>query len=1081
MAAGTVFACAGCGAANGADARFCNQCGAALQAVQPAGAERKHVTVLFSDVSGFTAASERLDPEEMREIMARIFARAAGIVARHEGRIEKFIGDAVMAIFGVPVTHEDDALRAVRAAIELHSAVAELSPQFVPRIGSPIAMHSGIASGLVVTGDLTFDHGTAGPLGSTVNLAARLMSAAPAGEVWIAAETRKLVGIAVEVDDLGRMAFKGKVDEVTVARVRGLRRPGVPAQRSRFVGRDEELDRLTAAQVRSSTGVTRVGILGEPGSGKSRLVAEFRIRLGSRVQWLEGRAWPHAQDTPFAPLIDLLARSWGIEETDEPHQVRDRITAALARELGDAAEASELPLFLHLFRLEQDEGVVVEREAFQQRLGDALRKLLQALTAQAPTVVCVQDLHWADEPTLTLIRSIGASSNLLLMLLVNYRPGFAAWPGVDEIVLGELSASQTREIVASLLGGPPPLAIGDFVAARSDGNPFYAEELVHTLVETGVLERIESGGWTMVRPPDAASIPSTVRGVIAARIDRLEAPHKEVLRDASVVGREFFRSIVAAVTREPAMLEPSLGKLQTADLVRQRRGEPDTEYWFKHALTHDVAYESLLKSQRQRLHGEVGRAIERLFGARIAEFVETLAFHYRLGGVADKAIRYLIDAGKACVARYALAEAGRHFRNGYTLLVERAIDTPRDRLLAELLIEWSHVHYYEGTINEWHGLLERHLSDVERCGDVALHALYLGWLGNVRLFRADMRGAMQIIDSGLDLGRGTAPRQVIAYLLAWRVHAAISLGRYDEAATDAQAVAALERGSHETSYPKIKAGVGLAKSLLYRGNLIGARRIAEGLVALGTATGNARATAQGHGTLAIFWILTLDFERAAAAGQEGIRAARDPMFVAMNGVYATVALALDMRFEEARALCERYVGYLTEGGNHWFGQPMRSARDAIGMAGGNYSDGMRSGLANIELARRQSWEESAFTSKLLLLLTYVSIARRDMPPSFIALMRNPWFLLTQAPFAAGYAIRLIRRLRGQVEANGAHGFDGAIDLAEARLLAHQGRHRQARVLLDRMRERLRGLDLENEPMTLARLAAELGGGDSTKQ
>lgn len=1041
---------------------------------QPA-AERKQVSVLFSDLSGFTAASERLDPEEMREVMARIFEQAASIVARHEGRIEKFIGDAVMAIFGVPVAHEDDALRAVRAALDLHDAVHRLNPDLEPRMGAPLAMHSGIASGIVVTGELTFDHGTAGPLGSTVNLAARLMSAAPDGQVWIASETRRLLGARAEVEDLGRMAFKGKAEPVAVARVTKVLHLGAGAASydSRFVGREAELRVLSQAQRSSLTGSAQVvGIQGEPGCGKSRLFNEFRFRLGTDVIWLEGRAFAPSSDTPFAPVIDLLSRHWGIGEGDSPKQVRERIVDAVGRWAG-VEDSAMVPIFLHLYRLDQAPGIVVERESFPQRLGAAVRSLLTALARRSPLVVAFQDLHWADQPTIHLLLRLCEDLSAPLLLLLNYRPGFEPWSSVAEIRLGELSPAQAGELVASLLGSEPPPPIARFIAERSDGNPFYVEELVRSLVETGVLERDDDGRSVVARTPETAGIPPTVRGVIAARIDRLESAHKAVLRDASVVGRAFQRSVIAEVTREPERLDSSLGQLSSADLVRLRSIGLESEYWFKHALTHEVAYESLLKTERQRLHGDVGRALERLLAGRIAEHVETLAYHFRLAGIVDKAVRYLIDAGKASVERYALAEAGRHFRHAHALLVQRTLGPATDRLLAELLVEWSHVHYYDGTIDEWHRLLERHRDDVRGCGDVALQALYMGWLGNVRLFRADPRGALEVIDDALDEADPAASDTVIAYLQAWRAHALMSLGRHSEAAAAAHKASSLQEAAHPTSYARIKADVSRSRVLAYQGDLAGARRIAQRLIELGTVSGNARASAQGHAAMNMHWMLVLDFERAVEAAEQGMKAARDPTFVAMNAMWATLSLVVDMRFDEARALCDRYVGFLLDGGNHWFGQSMVGARHVVDMARGDYSAGMRGGLATIEWARRQGWEESRFYGEVLLLQAYVSIVRREPPPRTGHLLANPWFVATQALFAAQHARRLLLRLRAEASSAGLHGFDGLLDLAEARLLAHQKRHAEAGLLLERMRVRLVGGGISHVPATLVRLESEI--------
>jgi class 3 adenylate cyclase len=664
--------CASCGAGNAPCARFCNQCGAALVSAGGVGtaleAERKQVTVLFSDLTGYTTLSERLDPEETREIMGRIFSRAAEVVGRYGGRIEKFIGDAIMAIFGVPQAHEDDPVRAIRAALELHEAVEGLRPEVQRRAGAAIALHSGINTGLVVTGELRFDRGTAGPLGDTINVAARLMAMAGTGEIWIGPETRQLVGGAFDLDDLGPREIKGKAGLLPVARVRGAsaRPTGLPAFRGAFVGRHEEMGILVGAVERVRDGHPAViGICGDAGTGKTRLVQELRARAGEDVQWLEGRAYPYAENIPLFPLIDLLNRAWGIDEADRPATVRDKLLAGVAALDGSSPDV--LPVIAHLYDVALTDGPPVEREAFPGLLLDAVRRLLHGVVRRAPTVICFQDLHWADASTTALLRDLTAGFDVPALLLSNYRPGYTAPPGTRVLDLRELSPRQTLELVRSLLAGEPPEGLVRFVEARSDGNPFYLEEVLHSLVETHTLAR-RDGSWTLVRPLTEAGVPSTIRGVIAARIDRLDERRRRVLRDAAVVGRQFLYAVVAEITREGDALAPSLAELETADLIRTRNRDPELEYVFKHALTQEVAYDGLLKTERQALHERTARAMERLLRDRLPEFVETLAHHYARGGVVDKAVHYLVEAGRKCVARYAIDDADAHYRQAYALL-----------------------------------------------------------------------------------------------------------------------------------------------------------------------------------------------------------------------------------------------------------------------------------------------------------------------------------------------------------------------------------------------------------------------------
>lgn len=1078
MKTDAVIACPACGAKNATAANFCNQCSkplAATQAATPAGAERKQVTVLFADLTGFTALTERLDPEETRQIMGRIFRDAAEIVARYEGRIEKFVGDAIMAIFGVPIAHEDDPQRAVRAALEVHAAVAKLSPEIQARTGVAIALHSGVNTGVVVTGELQFDHGTAGPLGDTINTASRLMNAAPSGEIWVGPETRRLIEQNFELEDLGAHDFKGKAQALAVARVCGVRARETGAQtrqfRGAFVGRQAELGMLLGAAEKMRDGQAQVlSICGDAGTGKTRLVNEFRAQVGADVQWLEGRAYPYARDIPYAPLMDLLNRVWRIEETDSPAQLRAKLCAGVEDVLGPADDA--LPLYLHLYHLEQAQGVVIEREAFQGRLLAAMRRVTAALAAQRPTVICLQDLHWADPSTVTLLADLVTGLNSPVLLLGNYRPGYTPPAGMLAIELHELSPRQTGELLASLLKGAPPAPLVGFMAERSDGNPFYVEELVNSLVETGVLVRMEQG-WVLTRPLAEAGVPSTIRGVIAARIDRLDERRRRLLRHASVVGRKFMVSIISLVCEDDGDITPGLAQLQAADLIRQHRLEPELEYIFKHALTLEVAYDGLLKTERQVLHARTARAMEDVFADRIPEYVETLAYHYRRGGVADKAITYLALAGEKCVERYALIEAENHYREAYALLPGGALTATQCRTLAKLLIAWSQVHYYQGTIGQWHQLLEKHLRDAECCDDAAVLALYLGWLGNVRNFVGDMRGSIEVLDRALSLGQSVQAREAIAYVQAWRVFPLFELGRVAEAIRTAESLDQTEEERRNSPYPYVKCRGGLAIALELSGELRRARDVADELIAFGRASGSARAEAMGHYSLAMYWCLTFGYERAAASAQAGIDAAKDPLFRALNACALSLALLRTRRVANALDVCSEWLPFLESNSNYYFGQPMRLVRDASELAGGRLSDGLRNILAGMLDLQVRDMRTTAGIVQSALLNIHVAVVCKDVKPTLGVLMRNPWFVFTQAPFAAHKARGLIERLRVELQERNLSGLLGLVDLHEGRLLAHQGKKEQAQECFERIQRRLRDAGVDQVPAPVAELAAEI--------
>ena len=508
------------------------------------------------------------------------------------------------------------------------------------------------------------------------------------------------------------------------------------------MGRQEELGALLAAVERvRDAHPAAIAICAEAGAGKTRLVQELRSRLGTDVTWLEGRAYPYTENIAYFPLIDLLNRSWGIDEADRPVAVRDKVVAGVTG-LGET-HGDLLPAIEHLYDMPRAGAAPIDREAFPGMLLDAVRRLLAAVARRRPTVVCLQDLHWADASTVGLVRDLTGRLPAPILLLTNYRPGYVPPPGTRVLDLRELSPRQTRQLVHSLLDGDPPEALLRFIEERADGNPFYVEEVVNALVETGALAR-RDGQWTLAQPLARAAVPPTIRGVIAARIDRLDERRRRVLRDAAVVGRQFLYAVVAEITDEGDELAPSLAALETADLIRTRNRDPDLEYVFKHALTQEVAYDGLLRSERQARHERTARAMERLLGDRIPEFVETLAHHYFRAGVTDRAVHYLVEAGDKCMARYAIDDADAHYRRAYALLAESGAGAAGERALVDLLVRWSLIFYYTGNCREWSGLLEAHQAVAEAgnhrlddTGDPGLKARF----GNDALFRGGLRHA----------------------------------------------------------------------------------------------------------------------------------------------------------------------------------------------------------------------------------------------------------------------------------------------------------------------------------------------------
>ena len=999
------------------------------------------MTVLFSDLTGYTALSERLDPEETREIMGRVFGRAAEIVARYDGRIEKFVGDAIMAIFGVPKAHEDDPVRAVRAALELHHAVEAMNPELEARIGGPLALHSGINTGLVVTGELQFDRGTAGPLGDTINLAARLMGEAGKGEIWVGPETRRLVARAFDLEDLGERAIKGKAEPVPVARVRGG--PARPAAvRSRaFVGRQEELGALLGAAERLRDGEPGViAICGEAGTGKTRLIEEFRARLGDGVQWLEGRAYPYAENIPFFPLIDLLNRSWGIAEDDSPSVVRRKVETNITELLEEPGDV--LPVVARLYDLELRDGPVIDREAFQRLLLVAMRRLLTALARRGPTVICLQDLHWADASTVTLLRGITGDLRIPALLVGNYRPGYTPGPAARVLELRELSHRQTRDLLQSLLDGePPPQELIQFIEDRSDGNPFYVEEVVNSLVETHVLARVD-GHWRLAGPLAEAGIPTTIRGVIAARIDRLDEPRRRVLRDAAVVGREFLYDVIARVTREADELAPSLDQLEAADLIRARRRDPDVEYIFKHALTQEVAYDGLLRGERQELHERAAFAMEQILRERIPEFVETLAYHFLRGGVVDKAVHYLRESGRKCVARYAIADAAKHYRNAYDLLAGRTRTSAEDRALVELLNDWSLVHYYQGDCGDWRSALKENLGVAESVGDPELLGLYLGWTGHMLFWHEEYAASLEHLDRAVLLGHEAGSKRVVAYAETWRAWTLIFLARALESIEAAERAIALGREFPDDPYLVFKPLSAISFSAGALGDLGRTRLVGEELLEIGRRTGNSRAVTLGHIASWFYHGMSLDYELAFEAVRAALDSALDPVYRNFSANYLGWAAANTGRWDEVTRILGEFLPVTQRLSQKGTSRSLRVLEAVAATSQGELSRGFA--VLEVEAARVESgpWMQVGVSN--FFAFAYAGIARAEVSGGIRALVgnllfmvKNPRFVIRHVFPARRKALALLGRFADDPP-HGLRGYSGLAMLELARLHAHKG-------------------------------------------
>jgi class 3 adenylate cyclase/tetratricopeptide (TPR) repeat protein len=697
-AAPLALKCSACGAEVPARAKFCVECAHPVGQSAPAppappapaaytpqhlaeriissrGAlegERKQVTVLFADLKGSMELLADRDPEEARRILDPVLERMMEAVHRYEGTVNQVMGDGIMALFGAPLAHEDHAVRACYAALRMQEAVKAYAQEVQRSQGLPLQIRVGLNSGEVVVrsigSDLRMDYSA---IGQTTHLAARMEQTAMPGSILLAPDALRLVEGYVRVTALGSMRLKGLGEPVEVyeligtgtarsrlqaAAVRGL---------TKFVGRDAELETLRRTLDRASAGHGQVvALVGEPGVGKSRLIWEFG-RSHRTQGWLalESGSVSYGKATSYLPAIDLLKSYCGIEDRDDARRMREKLTGKVLTL--DPGLQPALPALLALL------DVLVEDATWQgldpaqrrQRTLDALKRLLLRESQEQPLLLVFEDLHWIDAETQALLDSLVDSlPTARLLLLVNYRPEYAhTWHRktyYQQLRLDPLAPESAEELLAALMGDAVELQpLKRVLIERTEGNPFFVEESVRTLVESGVLVG-ERGSYRLARPFESTHVPATVQAVLAARIDRLMPEDKRLLQAAAVIGKDVPYLLLQAIAElREARLCQGLADLQAAEFLYETSLFPDLEYTFKHALTHEVAYDSLLQDRRRALHARIVTAIETLYPDRLAEQVERLAHHAVRGEVWDKAVSYLRRAGLKATGRSAHGEA----------------------------------------------------------------------------------------------------------------------------------------------------------------------------------------------------------------------------------------------------------------------------------------------------------------------------------------------------------------------------------------------------------------------------------------
>jgi len=713
--------------------------------------ERKQVSVLFCDIANSTSLAKRLGPEAMHGLLNRFFERALSRVHRYEGTVNQFLGDGFMALFGAPIAHEDHARRAVLTALELQRN--QVVDNNVVQ-ASLFSIRLGINSGLVVVGsigdNLRMDY-TA--VGDTTHLAARLQQTADPGTVIISEATWRLVTQDVRAEPVGPLSLKGIAPPVTAYRVVGLvrRRSALRAGEERalspFLGRERELETLhTLLEEAEHARGQVVGIVGEPGVGKSRLLYEFRRLIAERrVTYLEGRCVSHGRNVPYLPLLDILRNNCRIAEADTPAEIIEKVHAALA-EIG-MEQTESAPFLLQLLGVNEGPELLANLtpDLIRVRTSEILRRMSLQGSQRRPIVFVGEDLHWLDTASEGYLTSlVEAIAGAAILMITTYRPGYRP-PWLDksymtQLALRPLSHQDSLRVMQSVVARPLADQLAKAVLEKAEGNPFFIEELTRA-----VADHAEAAV--------ASPVPDTIHDVLAARIDRLPETLKRVLQTASVLGREFSLGLLAAVADADADLAPGLTELQRSEFLYERTDGDDTVYVFKHALTQDVAYETLLHGRRKVLHARGVEAIERRAATRLSEHVETLTHHAFRGELWGKACDYARQAATKATVRAANREAAAFLELALDALTHLPV-TPRTQEDAlTLRLRLSAAVFALGEHTRMHQELRQALVLAESLNDRRRQGQVLALMAQYLFVSADHRRAIDCAERALAIGK----------------------------------------------------------------------------------------------------------------------------------------------------------------------------------------------------------------------------------------------------------------------------------------------------------------------------------------
>jgi class 3 adenylate cyclase/tetratricopeptide (TPR) repeat protein/energy-coupling factor transporter ATP-binding protein EcfA2 len=1060
------FTCPKCGHLYQGDSLFCDECGQALAEPKAAPAidysephsytpkfladkiidtrksiegERKLVTVLFADVANYTSISEKLDPEEIHQIMDGCFKVLMDEIHRYEGTIDKFTGDGVMALFGAPVAHEDHARRACYGALAIQKAIGEYGDKLEKECGVEFKMRLGLNSGPVIVGsvgnDLRMDY-TA--IGDTTNLASRMETIAKPGSVLVSEDTYKLAKDFFRFEPVGKVEVKGKEEPVEAYQLMEAgeveTRIGASVARglTKFVGRQREIAALKDAFEKAQSGYGQViGIVGEAGVGKSRLLLELRAVLPEEsYTYLEGQCLHYGGSMAYLPILDILRAYFEVEEGDREFVIKKKIEGMLVRLDGKFKEIIP-PIHEILSLTVEDEGYInLDLQKKRERTFEAIRDLLIRESQDRPIILALDDLQWIDKTSEDFITYlIGWLANARILLIILYRPEYthfwASKSCYNQIRVDQLTADTSAELVQSLLeGGEVAPELRELILTRAAGNPFFMEEFTHTLLENGSIEK-KDRQYVLSRKASDIQVPDTIQGIIAARMDRLEDNLKRTMQVASVIGRDFAYRILQTITGMREELKSYLLNLQGLEFIYEKSLFPELEYIFKHALTQEVAYNSLLLKRRREIHERIGKAIEELYPDNLEDFYESLAFHFKQGESQDKAIDYLIKSGEKSYDRYAVEVSHQHFKEAYEILSTKTGRTKdEDCLLTDLLIKWAYVFFFRGDFRGLNDLLNAHKELAESLNDKARLGMFYAWLGLAIYARGKVKNSYEYLKMALDLGEETRDQQLIGYAYTGLTWTCAELGLPDEAIAYGQKAQEISQSFKSDHYLYFESQGGLGIAYYFMGSTKRALESGETILEYGQSQASIRSLVMGHYITGVAHQLAGNITSAIESLRQAVEISADPFYDQFAKSALGVCYALNGQLREGEDTLQEVLAYSREFGSEGIGTYSQAILGVLLIAKGQ----MNQGLRLVEDAQRECLENGRkylyALSYYLLGKLYLQIVEGAAPVSVSLVLKNIGFLIKNVPFAKQKATENLKKAIEMAEEIGAKGILG---------------------------------------------------------